>query len=131
VTLGGTTLKAVWTPGHTPGCTTWTTTVQEKGKTYSIVFQACGTPNAGVKVVGNTLFPTLVQDTQRTLQVQKALNPDIYLTMHPEALFAGKLEKIKAGEIPSPLLNPGGYSKLIADTQANFQKRVQEEQVNK
>src|SRR5262249_35109790 len=39
VTLGGTTLRAVWTPGHTPGCTTWTTSAQEKGKTYSIVFQ--------------------------------------------------------------------------------------------
>src|SRR5215470_20436295 len=24
VTMGGTTLRAVWTPGHTPGCTTWT-----------------------------------------------------------------------------------------------------------
>ena len=27
VSLGGTTLRAIWTPGHTPGCTTWTTTV--------------------------------------------------------------------------------------------------------
>lgn len=131
VTLGGTTLKAIWTPGHTPGCTTWTTTVQEKGKPYSILFQACGTPNAGVKVVGNTKFPTLVQVTQRTFQVQKALHPDIYLTMHPEALFAGKVEAIKAGATPHPLLNPGGYAKLIADTEANFQKRIADEKAGK
>ena len=37
VSLGGTTLKAVWTPGHTPGCTTWTTTVRENGKPYSVL----------------------------------------------------------------------------------------------
>ena len=128
VTLGGATLRAVWTPGHTPGCTTWTTKAQEKGKTYAIVFQACGSPNAGVKLIGNTKFPTLVQETLRSFQVQKTLKPDIYLPMHPEELFAGKVERIKAGEAPHPLFNPESYVKLIADTEANFKKRVQEEQ---
>ncbi|PYS20341.1 MAG: subclass B3 metallo-beta-lactamase [Acidobacteria bacterium] len=127
VTLGGTTLRAVWTPGHTPGCTTWTTTVQDRGKPYSVVFQACGGPNAGVKLVGNTKFPTLIEDTLRSFRVQKTLKPDIYLPMHPESLFAGKVERIKAGEIPNPLLNPEGYTKLIADTEASFQKRIEEE----
>ena len=79
-------------------------------------------------MIGNTKFPTLIEDTQRSFRVQKTLKPDIYLTMHPENLFAGKVERIKAGEIPNPLLNPGGYTKLIADTEANFQKRIQEEQ---
>jgi metallo-beta-lactamase class B len=127
VTLGGTTLRAVWTPGHTPGCTTWTTKVQDKGKPYSIVFQACGGPNAGVKLTGNTKFPTLIEDTQRSFRVQKTLNPDIYLPMHPESYFEGKVERIKAGATPHPLLDPGAYTKLIADTEANFQKRIQEE----
>ena len=128
VTLGGTTLRAVWTPGHTPGCTTWTTTVQDRGKPYSIVFQACGGPNAGVKLIGNMKFPTLVEDTLRSFRVQKTLKADIYLPMHPESFFAGKVERIKAGETPHPLLNPEGYTKLIADTEANFQKRIAEEQ---
>src|SRR5881409_626639 len=38
VTLGGATLIAHLTPGHTPGCTTWTTTVQEGGRNYNVVF---------------------------------------------------------------------------------------------
>ena len=128
VTLGGTTLRAIWTPGHTPGCTTWTTSIKDKGKPYSILFQACGTPNAGVKLAGNTKFPTLIEDTQRTFRIQKTLKPDIYLTMHPESLFAGKIERIKAGESPHPLVDPEGYSKLISEAEANFLKRVQEEQ---
>ncbi len=127
VTLGGITLRAIWTPGHTPGCTTWTTRVQEKGRPYSIVFQACGVPNAGVKLVGNTKFPTLVEDTLRSFRIQKTLKPDIYLPMHPESYLAGKVEAIKAGKTPHPLLDPEGYAKLIADTETNFQKRVQEE----
>src|SRR5881397_25807 len=127
VTLGGTTLRAVWTPGHTPGCTTWTTRTEEKGRAYSIVFQACGGPNAGVKLIGHTKFPKLVDDTLRTFQIQKALKPDIYLPMHPESYFAGKVDRIKSGETPHPLLDPNAYAKLIADTETNFQKRLQEE----
>jgi len=38
VMLGGTTLVAHLTPGHTPGCTTWTTTAEEGGKTYNVMF---------------------------------------------------------------------------------------------
>jgi hypothetical protein len=101
--------------------------VQERGRSYTIVFQACGGPNAGVKLIGNSKFPTLIEDTLRSFRVQKTLKPDIYLPMHPESLFAGKVERIKAGETPHPLLNPEGYSKLIADTEANFQKRIEEE----
>src|SRR6266566_3520000 len=127
VTLGGTTLRAVWTPGHTPGCTTWTTNVQEKGKPYAIVFQACGAPNAGVKLVGNTLFPTLVDDAMRSFRIQKALKADIYLPVHPETYFAGKVERIKAGESPHPLYDPQAYEKFVTDTEAGFQKRVQAE----
>src|SRR5687768_10544972 len=40
VTLGGTTLVAHLTAGHTRGCTTWTMQAQEGGRTYSVVF-AC------------------------------------------------------------------------------------------
>jgi len=127
VTMGGTTLRAVWTPGHTPGCTTWTTRAQEKKKTYAIVFQACGAPNAGVKLIGNTKFPMLIEDTLRSFEIQKNLRADIYLPMHPEELFAGKVERIKAGETPHPLFNPDGYAKLIVNTETNFKKRVEEE----
>jgi len=127
VMLGGTTLRAVLTPGHTPGCTTWTTGVEEKRRPYSVVFQACGGPNAGVKLIGNSKFPRLVENTLRTFQVQETLKPDIYLPMHPETYFAGKVERIKAGETPHPLFDPDAYTKLISETEANFQKRVQEE----
>src|SRR5205807_5390738 len=38
VSLGGTTLVAHLTAGHTRGCTTWTTTAVEEGKTYNVMF---------------------------------------------------------------------------------------------
>ena len=127
VRLGGTTLRAVWSPGHTPGCTTWTTEVRDSGKTYAVAFYGGGAPNGGVKLIGNPRFPSLVEDTQRTFRRLKELKPDIYLVGHPESLFAGKVERIKASETPHPLMNPGAWTKMLADTEANFLKRVQEE----
>src|SRR5215470_2620587 len=38
VTLGGVTLVAHKTPGHTRGCTTWTMKVADGGKTYDVMF---------------------------------------------------------------------------------------------
>ncbi len=126
VALGGTTLRAVWAPGHTPGCTVWTTTVPDAGKTYSVAIFGCGGPNGGVKLVGNQRFPTLVDDTLATFRKLKMLKPDIYVTGHPQMLFAGKIERMKANERPHPLLDAGSaaWAKMLDDAQAAFDKRV-------
>ena len=126
VALGGTTLRAVWAPGHTPGCTVWTTTVPDAGKTYSFAIFGCGGPNGGVKLVGNQRFPTLVDDTLATFRKLKMLKPDIYVTGHPQMLFAGKIERMKANERPHPLLDAGSaaWAKMLDDAQAAFEKRV-------
>ena len=129
VTLGGTTLRAVWAPGHTPGCTVWTTSVPEAGKTYSVGIFGCGAPNAGVKLIGNQRFPRLVDDALGTFRKLKMLAPDIYVSGHPQMLFAGKIDRMKAGERPHPLLDPGAeaWTKMLNDAEAAFQKRVQAE----
>jgi metallo-beta-lactamase class B len=129
VTLGGTTLRAVWAPGHTPGCTVWTTSVPEAGKTYSVAMFGCGGPNAGVTLVGNQRFPTLVDDTLATFRKLKMLKPDIYVTGHPQMLFAGKIDRMKAGERPHVLLDPGGqaWTKMLDAAETNFMARVQAE----
>jgi metallo-beta-lactamase class B len=127
VTLGNSTLRAVWAPGHTPGCTVWTTSVQDAGRPYSIAFFGCGAPNAGVRLVGNQKFPKLVDDAMATFRKLKTLKPDIYVTGHPQMLFAGKIGRMKAGERPHPLLNGDGWTKMLDDAEANFMKRVEAE----
>jgi metallo-beta-lactamase class B len=126
VALGGTTLRAVWAPGHTPGCTVWTTTVPDSGRNYSVAIFGCGAPNAGVKLVGNPKFPTLADDAMATFRKLKALKPDIYVSGHPQMLFAGKIDRLKAGERPHPLLDPGSqaWTKMLDDAQTAFEKRV-------
>jgi metallo-beta-lactamase class B len=105
----------------------WTTSVSDAGKNYSVVIFGCGGPNAGVKLVDNSMFPTLVDDTLATFRKLKMLMPDIYVTGHPRMLFAGKIDRMKAGERPHPLLEQEAWTKMLSDAEMNFRKRVQAE----
>lgn len=129
VKLGGTTMRATWAPGHTPGCTVWTTNVKDAGKSYNLAIFGCGGPNGGVKLLGNRMFPTLVDDTMATFRKLKMLRPDIYVSGHPQMLFAGKIERMKNNERPHPLLDPGAqaWEKMLDEAEMNFRKRVDQE----
>src|SRR5262249_47309805 len=61
VTLGGVTLVAHLTPGHTAGCTTWTMTVTDSGKSYEVVFVGGTSINPGVHLVGSPTYPHIAE----------------------------------------------------------------------
>ena len=127
VTLGGTTLRAVWTPGHTPGCTTWVTTIQDGGRSYNIVILGSIGPNAEPPMVGNPKHPTLAEDTLGTIRKLRALAaPDIQLGGHPQAAFAGKVDAMERRRVrPHPLLQePGAWTRMLDEREARFTKRI-------
>ena len=76
VTLGGTTLVAHLTPGHTRGCTTWTMKAQEGGKTYDVVFSCSLRPPA-------MLTPPIVNEFNRSFKLVRSLPCSVQLGDHP------------------------------------------------
>jgi metallo-beta-lactamase class B len=132
VSLGGTTLRALHTPGHTQGATTWITTVEDNGRRYTVGFLGGTTPNGGVPLIDNPRHKSVIEDTQRTFQTLKGERPpDIYLVGHPQAMFMGKVERIKAGASPHPLLNSDAWTKQLQEGEAAFAKRVAEERAQR
>lgn len=111
VTLGGTTLRATWAPGHTPGCTVWSLRVEERGEPRTVAFMACLGPNLGVQLVGNARFPHLLDDTRRGLARLRALRPDIVLLMHPEGA-------------PEARVDPGAWPRLLDEIEASLRARA-------
>lgn len=99
VTLGGTTLRAVATPGHTPGCTTWTMRIVQGRRPLDVVFP-CSVTVAGNKLFGNTRYPGIVQDYRASIARLAALPADVVLPAHPE--MADVLERAKTGRLVAP-----------------------------
>ncbi|WP_205012862.1 subclass B3 metallo-beta-lactamase [Sphingomonas panacisoli] len=114
VTLGGVTMTAIATPGHTAGCTTWVLPVRIKTGIKTIVFP-CSMTVAGNKLVGNRQYPGIVADYRATFDRMAALKADVVLPAHPEQ---ADVTKLKGDQFLRPTLLP----KLVADARAAFEK---------
>ncbi len=79
IKLGGVTLVARRTPGHTRGCTTWTWRVVDGGKTYDVVVIGSPNINPGYRIVGNKDYPEIAADFAKTFQTLKSLPCDVFL----------------------------------------------------
>ena len=122
ITLGGSTIKVIWTPGHTLGAAAYFITAQENGRTYQIVFG--GPPGP---ITGDPKYDTRPEDAFNSYKALRAMNPDILITGHPQNLLKGKLDALWANKRPSPLaLSPGQWMKMIEDSEAAFKKRLAE-----
>jgi metallo-beta-lactamase class B len=100
VSLGGTTLVAHLTPGHTRGCTTWTMKAQDSGKSYDVVF-ACSYRAPG------TVTPEIESEFNRTFKNVRALPCDVPLGDHPAQYnMTAKYARMKPGA-SNPFIDPG------------------------
>lgn len=126
--LGGVRMKAVITPGHTPGCTTWTLPVKDKGKTYNAVFVCSASVPDGYKLVGNEKYPTSVADYERTFVVLRKLKADVFLGAHG-AFFdlPGKAAKIRINREPNPFIDPQGYKDYVTRAEKTFRESLAKE----
>ena len=121
VTLGGTTLVAHLTPGHTKGCTTWTTKVPDGGKTYDVVIVGSVNVNQGFILAGNREYPQIADDYARTFKILQSLPIDVFLGAHGNYYgMEAKYARMKAGG-PNPFIDPDGYHAYLSERQRAFQ----------
>jgi metallo-beta-lactamase class B len=127
VELGGTTLVARLTPGHTKGCTTWTMKAKDGGKTLDVVVVGSPNVNPGYKLVNNTLYPQIAADFERTFRVLKGLPCDVFLGAHGEYYGLNqKFPKMKPGAA-NPFIDPAGYKGYVAEREQAFRSELQKQ----
>jgi len=76
ITLGNARLVAHLTAGHTRGCTTFTTTARDNGRTYNVVF-GCSLR------APNTISPAVEAEFNRSFKVVREIACDLQLGDHP------------------------------------------------
>jgi metallo-beta-lactamase class B len=121
VKLGGVTLIARRTPGHTRGCTTWTWKVAEGGKTYQVVVIGSPNVNPGYRLVDNKDYPEIASDFASTFQTLKALPCDVFLGAHGGYYgMLQKYEKAKSKAAKNPFIDPEGYRAYVEQKEKAF-----------
>ena len=125
VSLGGVTLRALWTPGHTQGATVWMMTVEEGGNNYTVAFRGGEIPNDGLQLIGNPRHPTVVEDTRMTLERLKALDPpDLLLHNHPQNPGRPLNPALPINAMCFTCLDAGGWTTMVTNAQARFEENL-------
>jgi len=132
VTLGGTTLTAHKTAGHTRGCTTWTMETQEGGRTLHVVIVGGWAANPGVRLVVRdgkpASYPGIASDFDKTFATLKALPCDIFLGAH--GVYFDMLSKVERmpNEGAAVWIDPQGYGKAVAEHEADYREEFAKQQ---
>jgi metallo-beta-lactamase class B len=100
VELGGMRFTAHFTPGHTPGSTSWTWDDQRAGNTLHIAYvDSLSAP--GYQLIDNPRYPRIVEDYRRTFATVRALPCDLLLTPHPGG--SGWAPESTSAPLPEPI----------------------------
>ncbi len=126
ISLGGVTLTAHLTPGHTRGATTWTMDVSDAATTRRVVFFSSISIVPSTSLVLRPAYPGIVDDYRATLAKLKALPCDIWFSpLGGQFAMMEKLARLERGEQPSPFVDPAGWQKLLAAAEQDFLRQLE------
>lgn len=124
VELGGATLTAHVTPGHTKGCTTWSMPVAEGGKIYRVVFY-CSTSVVD-RLVNNRDYPGIVADYERSFKTLRTMPCDVFLAPHGW-FFHLQEKRAKIGGGANPFVDPGEMRAYVEQSERDFRGALDRE----
>jgi metallo-beta-lactamase class B len=135
VELGGVTLTAHKTAGHTRGCTTWTLPVHLHDEASDRLRNAVIIGGVGFWSDYHLLdtrgqkasYPGIAQDFARTFSVLQSLPSDIFLGAHGSYFeLASKLPRLEK-EGARVFLDAAGYKDFVAQAKEHFESELKRE----
>jgi len=130
IELGGQSLVAYLTPGHTKGNTTWAAKISDGKKTYDAVVAPQMT-TLNYQFVGKESYPGIAADYETSFAILKTLPCDIFLAPHGTVFsLIEKRERLERGEHQNPFIDPDGYKRFVAQTGKLFQDKIEAQKKN-
>lgn len=131
VSLGGNSLVARLTAGHTKGCTTWTLKARLNGKTYDVVIVGSPNVNPGYKLVNNAQYPAIAGDFARTFRVLDSLPAGIFLGAHGSYFeMEAKYARWQRGD-STAFVDPAGYTKYVKEREKAFRTELARQEASR
>jgi metallo-beta-lactamase class B len=127
LTLGGVTLTAVMTPGHTEGCTSWMMQATGADGAPHHVFLHCS-----ATVGGNSLdpeaYPGIVANYRRSFARVREIHVDVFLANHGVFFdLVGKRARQIAGDA-NAFVDPQGLANFNAEQEKAFEDELAKEE---
>lgn len=121
-----------YTPGHTPGGTTWTWQSCEQGKCLDMVYADSLTSIStdGFYYTGGANYPDRSASFRNTIAKVANLKCDIVIAAHPSATDAFAKAAAKTAQA-NPFIDPDGCRKLAAAAGKTLDARLQREREEK
>jgi metallo-beta-lactamase class B len=131
VRLGGVTMVAHRTAGHTKGCTTWSTVVEENGQKYNVVLICSLSLNNRVPLVANKKYPTIAEDYKKSFSFFKNFPADVFLVSHTHWFnMDEKIKRMEQGSPTNPFIDREGYRAYLGDKEKEFLAQLQKDQAS-
>jgi metallo-beta-lactamase class B len=125
VTLGGVSITAHITAGHTKGCTTWTLPLTVDGRRQTALFLCSLSVLSEYRLIGDPNYPGQADDFEKTFATLESLPCDVFLGSHGSFFdLKGKAAKLAAGATPNPFVDPRGCRAYVAKARAVFDTRL-------
>ena len=119
VSIGTVNLTAHATPGHSPGCTSWTMNVADVSAVRSVIF-FCSATVALNRLIGSPTHPSIVEDYRKTFAWARSMKPEVLLAPHPEMYgMQAKRAKMTPG-IDNPFVSSGEFNTYVAGLEKAF-----------
>jgi metallo-beta-lactamase class B len=128
--VGDISLTAHFTPGHTPGGTSWTWKSCEGKRCLSLVYSDSMTAvsSDGFRFSASREYPTAVQDFEKSFAFLRSTQCDILLTSHPDASgLWQRLEGRQRGVRPDPMVSPNACKELAERAGEQLRRRLESE----
>ncbi|WP_114238700.1 subclass B3 metallo-beta-lactamase [Dyella sp. C9] len=132
VRLGDVVVTAHYTPGHTPGSTSWTWESCENDRCLHMVYAdslgAFTADGSGYRY-SDPAHPERVADYRRSIAMVAALPCDILMSPHPgQSDFLERVARRDAGEKPNPLIDTGACRAYAAEGSRMLDAKLAKEQ---
>jgi metallo-beta-lactamase class B len=124
LTLGGVTLTANITAGHTLGCTTWTFPVTVAGKVRQALVHCSSSMLDGYRLVEPETYPGQRADYEKSYRFWKSAPCEVFLASHSRFFgMAAKRQAIADGKADA-FVDPEGCKAYYAAQEAAFRAEI-------
>jgi metallo-beta-lactamase class B len=128
VKLGGTTMVAHLTAGHTKGCTSWTFKTKEGAKTYDVIILGSIGWNPGYILVNNKDYPTIADDYVKSFASLRKMHVDVFLASHGSFYDLDKKYPKLGKDGENPFIDPKGFQAHIDEKERSFKAEFERQQ---